>query len=442
MQVQHRLIIRHPRDAAILVEIHDGQFVLPAFIDADRHTADVDYINAAARDRFGLTTTVLRSVSHSDAHAEPIVRIHELEVQGPVPPSEPMRWVRPEQRLFASADRAAVAHWHPPDARRDVTDGREWTQPHWFDQARRWIEQTTQDAGLGPALAIVQLRAWASSCVLRVRVSDGEYYFKALPASGDRECAVTRYLAQHFPDVVPRIVACEPTRRWLLLAACAGHTLEALAEPAAWERAASRYAQLQVACVARVPALRALGCPVHDLETLARRIEPLCNDASALRAGQPGGLRSAEIERLQKLVPTLRRHCEQLGAAGIGLTLEHGDLWPGNVFVDAGTCTIIDWEDVMIAHPFFSLAPLSVGLRNSAAYSPELLARLDAAYLSAFAGFAPKAQLRNALRIAAPLGFIDMAIRYRHQRPSVAALHPWMHDLVPETLRLALACVV
>jgi hypothetical protein len=32
-----------------------------------------------------------------------------------------------------------------------------------------------------------------------------------------------------------------------------------------------------------------------------------------------------------------------------------------------------------------------------------------------------------------------MAVRYRSQPPSVVRLHPWMRDLVPLSLRLALA---
>jgi hypothetical protein len=48
-------------------------------------------------------------------------------------------------------------------------------------------------------------------------------------------------------------------------------------------------------------------------------------------------------------------------------------------------------------------------------------------------------RLREAFRLAAPLSFVDMAVRYRAQRPSVVRLHPWMRDLVPQALRLALA---
>jgi hypothetical protein len=65
--------------------------------------------------------------------------------------------------------------------------------------------------------------------------------------------------------------------------------------------------------------------------------------------------------------------------------------------------------------------------------------RLERAYLTGFEVLAPPERLREAFRLAAPLSFVDMAVRYRHQRSSVVRLHPWMRDLVPQTLRLALA---
>ena len=162
---------------------------------------------------------------------------------------------------------------------------------------------------------------------------------------------------------------------------------------------------------------------------------------TALRPGEPDGLSTAEVDRLHAYGPELRRRCERLAACGIPLTLEHGDLWPGNFLVDDATCTIIDWEDVAIGHPFISLAPLIVGLGmfQPRLSSPEVTQRLERAYLAPFAGLAPPERLLEALRLAGPLSFVDMAVRYRGQRPSVVRLHPWMRDLVPHTLRLALA---
>jgi hypothetical protein len=339
-------------------------------------------------------------------------------------------------------DQAAITTWRGNKAGPGaVVDGREWTRPGWLKEVDGWIERALHDAGLGMVRDIVQLRAWPTSCVLCVHAASGNYYFKAIPESLRRECAVTAYLAQHFPHAVPQVIATESVRRWLLMAACPGRPLAETTDVVWWERAALQYARLQVACVPHVQELGALGCGRRSLETLAEAIGPLSTDTAVLRSGEPEGLSAAEIERLQACVPLLQRHCEQLATCGIPYTIEHGDLWPGNFLVDQDTCMIIDWEEVAIAHPFFSPAPLRVGLSQSHIVAPAFLDRLEHAYLTAYAALAPPERLRMALHIAAPLSFIDMAIRYRHQPPSVVRLHPWMRDLVPQTLRLALACI-
>jgi hypothetical protein len=64
---------------------------------------------------------------------------------------------------------------------------------------------------------------------------------------------------------------------------------------------------------------------------------------------------------------------------------------------------------------------------------------MERAYAAAFETIVPTHQVRRAIELAPPLCFIDMAARYRRQRPSIVRLHPWMRDLVPQTLRLALA---
>jgi Phosphotransferase enzyme family len=358
MQVQHRLIIRHPRQAAILVVDDQGEVRLPAFISDDRHTAQVDYINAAVRERFGLLTTILRSLSHSDPHGAFVVRVHELETHGDnALRLNTQRWYGRAAlpTLPNGEDRAAIAAWRAGETgHRAVVDGREWTRPGWLEEVRGWIEPVLRDAGLGTVRDIIQLRAWPSSCVLRVHAANGDCYFKAVPESLRRECMVTEYLAHHFPDAVPRVIATEPERRWLLLAACTGRPLGEVTDVALWERAVARYARLQAACVPRVRELGALSCTLRSLEALAKAIGPLSSDTAALRPGEPDGLSGAEFARLQALVPVLRRRCERLTACRIPLTLEHGDLWPGNFLVDQSTCVIIDWEDVAIAHPFFS----------------------------------------------------------------------------------------
>jgi hypothetical protein len=281
---------------------------------------------------------------------------------------------------------------------------------------------------------------WASSCVLEVRCETATAYFKALPHSGRVEFAVTRWLSEAFPDVVPRVIACDAGRRWLLMQACAGVLLEGVPDITAWARAARRYGQLQVACAVRGDVLQALGCRVRGLASLVPSMTTLAGDREALRVGEPDGVTEAQLEQLRDSLPTLERRCVELDGIGVPYTLEHGDLWPGNVFVELsdGACAIIDWEDAAIAHPFLGLAPLTVGLGNAGLATPDNVAALERAYAAPFESFGSAAQLHGALSRAGPLCFLDMAVRYRAQRGSMVAQHPWMRDLVPYAVRLAL----
>jgi hypothetical protein len=442
--VQHRLIIRHPRHPAFLLVAEAGRLRLPAFASEDRHTAEVDYINQAVGQRYGLPTTVLRSLRHSDPRGALVVRVHELQAHGgeaSLPPGVCWYGRHDAAARTDGEDADAIAEWLADGAARAVQEhDRDWTQPGWLDEARSWIERALADAGVHEVHEIVQRRAWMSSCVLLVRTGAGAFYFKAVAESLRRECAVTGYLARHFPDAVAPVVATQPDRRWLLMRALPGRCLEEIGDVSAWERAAGMYAGLQLACVTRVPELGALGCGTRGLDVLAAEIDTLTTDLVALQAGEPDGLSAAEVDRLQARAPDLRRRCERLAADGLPSTLDHGDLWPANFFVGDATCAIIDWEDVAIGHPFTGLASLIVGLSlfQPALASREAVRRLERVYLARFEGLAPAPRLRESLRLAGPLGFVEMAARYRSQRPSVLRLHPWMRDLVPQTLRHAL----
>ena len=428
---RHRLIVRHlSRDGVIGV---DAAGALPRFETEDRHTADVDHINDEVASRYGLRTTVLRSLLHGDVRDGVVERAHELQTHGAA--DSALVW-RPATSLepVDAADRAALDAWRAPFA---IADGRDWMTPGWLARACEWIESTLRRAGQPAPSTIRQLRTWASSCVLQVDYGDATAYFKALPENG-AEFAVTRWLANEFPGRAAPLLGADVTHRWLLLGACAGRALETVDDVAAWAIAARRYGDLQLACASRTDALRGLGCPTRSLALLPEALDALIDDAAALRFGLDG-LTAEENARLRVIGPTLAGRCAELAAIGIPDSIEHGDLWPGNVFVDGAASAIIDWEDVAIAHPFLSLAPLVVGLGNTSLATAANVARLEVEYASAFESILSADGVRRALDLAAPLCFFDMAVRYRSQRASVARLHPWMRDLVPQTVRLALA---
>jgi Phosphotransferase enzyme family len=431
----HRLIVPHPRDAGLIAIERARGIALPSVDTVDHHTADVGHINDAVLQHYCVNATVRCSLLHGEPRDGVVERVHVLELHGSVE----LEW-RPVKALVSELpvdDRRALDLWL---ARHGAIDGPEWTASGWYAGACRWIERRTRDAGLGPPLRIRQLRAWESSCVLEVQCETATAYFKALPRSGDVEFAVTRWLSEVFPDIVPRIIADDVSRRWLLMEGCAGVTLEDVTDMTTWARAARRYGQLQVACAARSDTLRALGCRVRDLTALVPAIASLAGDREALCVGEPAGVTELQLEQLRDSLPALERRCVELDGIGIPHALEHGDLWPGNVFVDlsSGACAIIDWEDAAIAHPFLGLAPLTVGLGSAGLATPDNLATIEHEYAAAFEPFGSVAQLCGAIARAAPLCFLDMALRYRAERSAMVALHPWMRDLVPYAVRLAL----
>ena len=432
--VAHRLIIRHPSAGSVLVVESAGVATLPVLLLPDRHTADVDYLNAAVLARWGLRTFVLRSLLHFDSPAG-TTRVHELEAFGDAQPKG-AGW-RPALALGTLADpgdRTALAAWRSaPDTAPTAVDGRDWNRPGWYEEVRHWIGRALHyDAALGDLVETTQQRAWQSSCVIRVRATRGDCYFKAVSLCQRSEPAVTGFLARRFSHLLPRVIAAEPERRWWLMAAVPGTPIDELDVPRIWAEAAAAYGGMQAACVPLVEQLKAVGCPARPLEHLADAVGALC-------AGPLDGLTPEEADRFRALAPSLEARCSELASHRVPLTLEHGDLWPGNILADGHACAILDWEDAGIAHPFLSLAPLHVGLAGCRSATPAALAAVERAYLGAFSRF-DAGDVQHAARLAKPLAFVDMAVRYRQQRASVTALHPWMKDLVPETLRLAMSC--
>jgi aminoglycoside phosphotransferase (APT) family kinase protein len=171
---------------------------------------------------------------------------------------------------------------------------------------------------------------------------------------------------------------------------------------------------------------------MRPVGALARSLE-LAGQDLLLRVSTP-----AERARLSSALPAFAANAAALAALPLPLVLEHGDLWPSNVLIDGLEIRIIDWEDACIGHPFVGLAPLYVGLSAHPCGTPDALARVERAYAQEFRGYVGDGAT-EALRLARPLAFVDMALRYGHQRASMASQHPWMRDVVPDALRRAVA---
>ena len=425
---------------------------LPHTALESRHELDTGgaAVVATARRELGVEATVLDLIeARNDWVARRVEAVYALEQRGPgwAPPPG-ARWVGREELAGLGLARpghlAALEHWLLALERGDVSPGdRPWTRRGWFASAAAWVEGELARLGRPPVGPVEQVKAWGLSCILRVRTSDGEVYFKAIPAAdvgaGEdagrglgrqglpllfvNEPVLLRALAPGHPDLIPGPLAIDAERRWMLLPAL-GRLLAEEEDREAAEAVLARVARLQRAVAGELDRLFAAGCLDRRLAVLATQIGPLLDDLEAVEK-----LDDAERERVRASGPLLGELCARLAAYAVPETLIHGDLHPHNVARrpdGSGGWLVFDWTDACVAHPFFDLVTFlheALGPDDP----PEVWARLRDAYLAPWAGHEPPERLAAAFALAEPLGALHQAVTYRHL---MANLTPaWRQDL-------------
>jgi hypothetical protein len=253
----------------------------------------------------------------------------------------------------------------------------------------------------------VQIRTWRRCCLLTIPTSAGLLYFKALPPASAHEVALLRFLAQHVPGRVARVMATHPDHPWLLMADLRGEPLDTAWEITHWERSVRDYAALQVAMTGQIEALLARGCPDHRPHQLSSQIAPFLADLP-----DDPVFSSSDRHRLHALLPQLTRRYTDLATATVPASLEHGDLWPANVAWTERGPVFFDWSESSVAHPFFSmyffLRP--DGWPEPLRRNAEAGARLRAAYLEPWTAFGTPAYVAEVFRHAQALAALHHAM--------------------------------
>jgi hypothetical protein len=247
---------------------------------------------------------------------------------------------------------------------------------------------------------------WPLTCVLRAPTSRGDVYLKAVPPYFGYEPAITKALAERYPQHLPEVLAADEARRWTLMLDFRAKRLNEV-EDAPREAVFRRYAQLQMEQTAHVEEWLRVGALDRRLDVLAGQIDGLMADAHELA----GNLLSAEeFEALASAAPRLKALCAQLAACEVPPSLVHGDFHGNNIAVDGERFIYFDWTDACIAHPFIDLFTY-IGEEESYGGTARMEA-LRAAYLQAWTPFASIERLDEIARMAKPLAAAHMSISY------------------------------
>ncbi|MCJ7624708.1 MAG: aminoglycoside phosphotransferase family protein [Anaerolineaceae bacterium] len=277
------------------------------------------------------------------------------------------------------------------------------------------MQLTRQDIDISGEIQQPHVRPW--STVLNVPTARGILYFKATAAALAHEVALTQTLSQWRPDCMPRVLASNPERGWMLLHD-EGPMLRSLIQSTKdihhWQHVLPVYALMQIEMSARQNELLALGALDRRLAVLPEKYALLLDDKEALSIDHPQGLTSKEYQRLCELAPKFNSMCKKLADYRIPETLHHDDFHDGNIFVRNGRYVFADWGESCVAHPFFSML---VTMRSSA-YSLKLeegapeLEWLRDIYLEPWRRYGSCKNLLNAFDLAQRIGMVSRALTW------------------------------
>jgi hypothetical protein len=444
----YRAVIPHPTRPRILLLPRENGWVLPHWeISWLPNRQDISHVNQSVMDGLHLDVRVLRCLSYeanSERDRARAVYVTENRGADEAPPAggcwvgsdrlEEIPLACPEDRALMGDCLAEIADANVPRLRRP------WARSGWFDAAESWIREQFRQLGITPDGPIEQLRTWARSCLLRAPTGAGLLYFKAVPSTGAPEPWLLRLLSERYPRHFPRILAVDTDRNWLLMGDLGSQTFCQIPEVERWEEALKGYAQLQIDLAGSVADLLAMGCPDQRLSALEPHIDRLLADPDAALVGKPGGLTPDEMEALRALAPRLRATCAVLAAFGVPETLEHGDLWAGNIVMSGGSHVYFDWAESSVAHPSFSFLLFMPDATSRLSHVPDARRRLRDAYLGPWTVYAPMEQLIEAFELALPLAALHHALlQHRVVLPNLEAGSWWeLHGEIPWDLKYIL----
>jgi hypothetical protein len=402
----------HPHDYGVIVNADYNVLLINGTLPGVPHDPPhfwqtCEPVNRAIHGRYGLNVSTVRCLRAGFSNGIE-ASIYLLEYHsGELPPAAV--WVAPEN----------LPHALQPISAADVRDWLTWyaghhpLRPAWYRPGFfADVVSSLPDrlAGKMP-VHVEHIRSWERSWVARIVTSNGDLFYKAVPPIFAWEAALAAWLYAHYPDSVPAVLDARPGRDYIM-AAYSGQSLMQRPDLTLWQQALARYASLQIDCIAYIEEIRALGVPERGLDWIESLTDALLADEAALKIGMRP-LTDEQIKSLRDLAPRLHDACKALADFDIPLSLEHGDLWTGQIIArpDGGFC-FTDWSDCAITHPLFSLPFFLAEVDNELPGVANAPQYLTDAYLDGWTRFASPDALREALPYVTLLSPWYTALRY------------------------------
>jgi Phosphotransferase enzyme family len=207
------------------------------------------------------------------------------------------------------------------------------------------------------------LHPW--SVVWSMDTEQGRFWLKHNEPVHGAEGSVQAFLAELAPRYIDAPVAIDQSRGLVLTEDGGVTVLESASEVRGIEvetlcRVLQDYGRLQRLTAGAGDRLRRLGMPTLDPLDTGRQVREQADCMLRAARDDPRHISEEQYQRVLGALPALEEAGEALDAGEVPLLVDHGDLWPGNIFMPRGLGRhrVFDLADAAWTHPFCSLVML------------------------------------------------------------------------------------
>jgi len=426
-----RLIIFRRDASELLVCENEKRLRLPR-LDIPERTRVAHALNARIKAIWDMDVFCLYPLAPSTAFPNDllppchVIEAHPLAAAAPEGSTWLPIFALLEVTFADPADLAAIAQWRSDLI--ELVSNRNHTplgSPRCLEHLQTWVRAALQPFGLRLRKQFVQFNASKSFNLTRFETDGDAVWFKATGEPNIRELAISRGLAQLFPDLVPRVLSTrEDWNAWLSLDVCGTHP-DGDSEIKIWTDVASTLANLQIASIGNVLHLIDIGCKNARARTLIPLVEPFLDAMGRLTDQQVKPIASSVSQQdLAALGVQLKDLLSDHENVDIPDTLGHFDFNPGNIVVSGKRIVFLDWAEAFVGHPFLTLRYLAEYMRRLFPSASCWESHLTSAYLKPWRCWLGPREISRALAVSPFLAIAAYALSLRAWRDATQCADP------------------
>lgn len=378
----YRLMVFNRAGTQVLLELGPSGYNLP-LVDIPEFSRLAKEVTTVLRDRWSIPSVLLFS---GLLEQNPVpVYFGALEAQvGTYPSAEGMNWFTVHHAisylLKNNTQRALESSYVKFTNRIVGNDPEPFSRLGWLSQLKDWV--TTVIGPLDMELKdFEQLNGCETFSLIRFETTQYPVWFKAVGEPNLHEFGISQALARRLPGYVPEIIATKPEWHGWLMADAGGAPLRELAAPSAWHTAVETLGKLQVESIGKVDELTDVGCRNLATANLLELVDPFLEVMADLMRQQTKSPPSIPSQQeLYELGQTIQYALCCLATLEIPETIGHRDFNPGNIIIGPGSCTLIDWAEAYVGHPFLTFEYFLAHLRKDSPQFVSIETDLRASY--------------------------------------------------------------